>query len=84
MYSVFIRELNRMINEITTSSAISKNNIYEVVFSGNTCMLHLATKVNPRSLGRFPYTPELNGGVYVQASRLGQASLSRPSGRVNP
>jgi uncharacterized 2Fe-2S/4Fe-4S cluster protein (DUF4445 family) len=34
-------------------------------------MLHLVAGVNPRSLGRYPYTPVLRGGEYVTARDVG-------------
>jgi uncharacterized 2Fe-2S/4Fe-4S cluster protein (DUF4445 family) len=70
LYTELIREINGMIFEITNNSGVSKDNIYEVIFSGNTCMLHLATGVNPYSLGKYPYTPEISGGQYIKAHDL--------------
>jgi uncharacterized 2Fe-2S/4Fe-4S cluster protein (DUF4445 family) len=64
MYSGVIQEINRLITEIAKKAAVKKNNIYEVVFSGNTCMLHLATNINPASLGKYPYTPVITGGIH--------------------
>ena len=71
MHSMFIGELNRMIGEITRSADVSPLNIYETVFSGNTCMLHLAVRINPASLGKYPFVPECSGGVSVPAKDLG-------------
>jgi len=68
MYSEFIEEVNRMIDQATQSSEIRKKNIYEVIYSGNTCMLHLATRVSPKSLGKYPYTPIITGGNYLKAA----------------
>ncbi|OPX43991.1 phenol hydroxylase P5 protein [Ruminiclostridium hungatei] len=67
MYSEVVREINSLIKEIVDSKGISNKNIYEVVFSGNTCMAHLVTNTNPQSLGKYPYTPEINGAVYLNA-----------------
>ncbi|MDS1030782.1 ASKHA domain-containing protein [Bacillota bacterium LX-D] len=68
MYSGLIAEINRMIADLTKRNNISRERIYEVVFSGNTCMLHLASNVNPCSMGRFPYHPEITGDVHLKAS----------------
>lgn len=68
MYSAVIEEINRMITELAKKNDIPKDQIYEVVFSGNTCMLHLAANVNPYSLGKFPYKPEITGGIHLKAS----------------
>lgn len=66
MYTGLIQEINRLITEIAKKAAVKKNNIYEVVFSGNTCMLHLAVNINPVTLGKYPYTPVINGGIHVK------------------
>ncbi|MHB9292882.1 hypothetical protein Holit_01995 [Hollandina sp. SP2] len=55
LFTVFIDCLNAMIETITTRPKISKTTIYEIVFSGNTTMLHLTTQTNPYSLGQYPY-----------------------------
>lgn len=68
MYTEIIREINRLIREIAESNGIFKENIYEIILSGNTCMLHLCSNINPQSLGRYPYTPEISGAVYFNAT----------------
>ncbi|MBU3129207.1 ASKHA domain-containing protein [Clostridium tagluense] len=67
MYSEITKELNRMIQKNIDATGIDKKNIYEVIFSGNTCMIHLAANVNPYSLGKYPYTPLLRGGTSLSA-----------------
>ncbi|MDR3579800.1 MAG: ASKHA domain-containing protein [Oryzomonas sp.] len=75
-----ITELNRLAREVSTKAGIDVEEIYEVVFSGNTCMLHLAAGVNPAPLGKNPFTPTLTGNSHVAASALGLAIA--PSGLV--
>ncbi|OAA90511.1 ASKHA domain-containing protein [Clostridium ljungdahlii] len=65
MYSGISKELNSMTEKITKETGIDKKYIYEAIFSGNTCMIHLAANVNPYSLGKYPYTPKLRGGNYL-------------------
>ena len=67
MYSEIRKELNDMIEKNAKESGIDKKYIYEVIFSGNTCMIHLAANVNPYSLGKYPYTPKLRGGDYLSS-----------------
>ena len=67
MYSEITKELNSMIQKNIEGMGIDKKNIYEVIFSGNTCMIHLAANVNPYSLGKYPYTPLLRGGTNLSA-----------------
>lgn len=67
MYSAIISELNGMIEKNAIESGIDRKYIYEVIFSGNTCMIHLAANANPYFLGKYPYTPLLRGGDYLSA-----------------
>lgn len=67
MHTGLIQEINRMIAEIAKQARVNKSHIYEAVFSGNTCMLHLAANVNPESLGKYPYTPVISGGRHLKA-----------------
>jgi uncharacterized 2Fe-2S/4Fe-4S cluster protein (DUF4445 family) len=71
LHRSFIDVLNNMIDTMTAESNSNKTNIYEIVFSGNTAMLHLAAGINPYSLGQYPYTPQLWGGSYLNAQELG-------------
>jgi uncharacterized 2Fe-2S/4Fe-4S cluster protein (DUF4445 family) len=75
MYFALINELNHLLIEAATKAKINRHHVYEIVFSGNTCMLHLATRVNPASLGKYPYLPALYGHDQVHAADHGlQAS----------
>lgn len=71
MYSEVINEINRMLHEIADRSDINEESIYEIIFSGNTCMLHLASNTNPESLGKYPYTSQVDGDIYLNASEHG-------------
>jgi len=68
-----IAEINQHISEVCSAAKVSNTDIWEIVFSGNTTMLHLATGVNPASLGKYPYTPALDGGRHLWAADLGLA-----------
>lgn len=71
MYQQLLNELNSMISQMIKEANIDKENIYEAVFSGNTCMLHLATKANPCSLGKYPYAPQISGGNHLSVGEIG-------------
>jgi uncharacterized 2Fe-2S/4Fe-4S cluster protein (DUF4445 family) len=75
-----IRELNGLVGSLCAGSGVAPARIHEAVFSGNTAMLHLAVGADPRSLGKFPYTPVLRGGEYLDAAAVGLAIA--PKGRV--
>lgn len=67
MYKGVTTEINNMIIQLCKSKDVDFKNIYEVIFSGNTCMLHLAANVNPSSLGKYPYDPQIYGGNHIAA-----------------
>ncbi|MBP2636188.1 MAG: methylamine methyltransferase corrinoid protein reductive activase [Firmicutes bacterium] len=71
LYTEIINSINTMISDLTRSTNIKPQHIYEIIFSGNTCMLHLALNTNPASLGKYPYTPVLWGDSYHAAAELG-------------
>lgn len=71
MRRTIIDEINSMISKVSRKNFIDTKNIYEIVLSGNTCMLHLAAGVNPYSLGKYPYQPVLWGGEYLKARDAG-------------
>jgi uncharacterized 2Fe-2S/4Fe-4S cluster protein (DUF4445 family) len=66
-----INEINRLTRQVVEETGLSQGRIYETIFSGNTCMLHLAAGVNPASLGRYPYTLLLTGGEYRDGAEMG-------------
>jgi uncharacterized 2Fe-2S/4Fe-4S cluster protein (DUF4445 family) len=66
--SSLLMEINRLIGEAAAEAGIATDSIHEVIFSGNSCMLHLATGVDPAPLGRIPFTPTIRGGNHLPAS----------------
>lgn len=65
-----IAEINRLIGRMMAEAGVSRNEIYEAVLSGNTCMLHLAAGVDPTSLGHFPYAVSLTGDEIRSAAAM--------------
>ncbi|MDR2795896.1 MAG: ASKHA domain-containing protein [Spirochaetaceae bacterium] len=65
LYRDFVTVLNGMIRGLAARAGINSEYIYELVYSGNTTMLHLACDTDPSSLGRYPYTPKITGGLHV-------------------
>lgn len=63
--------LNDLIEKVTGEGVVAKEQVYEVIFSGNTCMLHLAAGVDPAPLGKIPFTPSITGGIHLPAALLG-------------
>ncbi len=71
MHGTLMEALDGMISTVTSQAGVARDHIYEVVFSGNTCMLHLATKVDPAPLGKHPYTPAISAGRSLPAVDCG-------------
>jgi uncharacterized 2Fe-2S/4Fe-4S cluster protein (DUF4445 family) len=76
LHGELIRDINRQIADLAAQAGIALNYIYEAVFSGNTTMLHLATRTDPASLGKYPYTLSLDGGQHVRAREI-ELSISQ-------
>lgn len=76
LHGQFIDILNEMTQQVAAKASVLRQSIYEFIFSGNTCMLHLAVKETPASLGKFPYTPVVEGDCYYQAAALGLEASS--------
>ena len=76
LHRELMAEIDRLIGVLASEARIPRRRIYEAVLAGNTCMLHLAARVNPEPLGRYPYTPTLQGGDYLPAATVG-LTLSR-------
>lgn len=70
MYKGITDELNEMIKTVSCKGNINPENIYEVIYSGNTTMIHLACDADPSSLGKYPYTPLILGGNSIPATML--------------
>jgi uncharacterized 2Fe-2S/4Fe-4S cluster protein (DUF4445 family) len=80
LHRELMAELDRMIGQLAADARVPRRRIYEVVLSGNTCMLHLAAKVDPAGLGRFPYRSAVTGSQHLAAEAVG-LTISR-GGRV--
>jgi len=76
LHRELMAEIDRMIGVLAAEARVPRRRIYEVVLSGNTCMLHLAARVDPQPLGQYPYTPTLTGGQHLPAADLGLSIAS--------
>ncbi len=71
LHGILRDELNVLLGQLATSSGVRLHQVYEVVLSGNTCMLHLATGAPTAQLGKYPYTPSIRGGNSLLANDVG-------------
>ncbi|MDR1574570.1 MAG: ASKHA domain-containing protein [Treponema sp.] len=77
LYKAFIEKLNLMIGDLIQKTKVNPAHIYELVYSGNTTMLHLACNIDPVGLGKYPYTPAINGGCHITEKALNISPFAR-------
>jgi len=71
LFEAFLTAFGTLRDSVTKAAQVDPKYIYEVVFSGNTCMLHLATNTDPSPLGKYPYLSNIKGGEIIPAAGLG-------------
>jgi uncharacterized 2Fe-2S/4Fe-4S cluster protein (DUF4445 family) len=77
LYEAFLAAFTELLGGMIADSGINAADIYEVVYSGNATMLHLAANVDPSSMGRYPYLTNLKGDSYITADNLGLSESAR-------
>lgn len=70
MHGLLIDEVGHLITRLAQEGSVEPRLVYEIVFSGNTCMLHLGARHSPASLGKYPYHCTLAGNEYRLAHRF--------------
>lgn len=63
--------LSGLTDQLCRDHGIARQRIYEMVVGANATMVHLLLGVNPRSLGRAPFSPVFRRGVTVSAAEAG-------------
>jgi len=71
-----VNTLNEIIKETTQKAKIDKNNIYETVIVGNTCMHHLFLGLDPTNLAPSPYIPVIKENLRLKAKDIPELSLN--------
>lgn len=59
LYGTVTNAIGALLDELAQATGVAREEVREIVYSGNTAMLHLATGTDPASLGKHPYTPKL-------------------------
>jgi uncharacterized 2Fe-2S/4Fe-4S cluster protein (DUF4445 family) len=62
-----------MTGELVEDAGVSRENVYELAFSGNTTMEHLLCGIDVTQLGSVPFAPAHERGLMLPASQLGPA-----------
>ena len=66
-----VEACDAMIGELADQAGIARQRIYELTFSGNTTMLQLLCRIDPRGLGQLPFVPATGNPLLVDAHELG-------------
>jgi len=80
LQSAAVSTINSALDALLKKSGVDRNQIYEAVVVGNSCMNHLFLGINPGSLSSAPYQPVIADPVSTNAAELGLAI--NPLGRV--
>lgn len=60
--------LSDIIDELSDTAGIKKDDIYELSVAGNTCMHHLFLNISPKSLAVSPYNPVVKEALSVDST----------------
>ncbi len=71
LHKMLIEQVNNILNELSNSSDVGLDEIYEVTIVGNMAMHHFLLKLDSTFLGLAPYAPVIRESYTVTASELG-------------
>lgn len=84
LHRTVIEASNEMIGELADQAGVGRERIYDLTFSGNTTMLHLVCRIDPRYLGEMPFVPATGRRLVFEASELGLRVHARGRAYVLP
>ncbi len=71
LHGQIVNAINASVSVMCSQARISPDNIYAITLVGNTTMLHLLLKVDPRYIASAPFTPAFTATVKLRAQELG-------------
>lgn len=71
LQGIIAETINGIITELLATGGIGNDEISQMVFAGNTTMMHLLFGIDPRNIMLAPYTPATTSFPPVLAKRLG-------------
>jgi uncharacterized 2Fe-2S/4Fe-4S cluster protein (DUF4445 family) len=69
--SGIISAIGELLSQLCSQASIAGEQIYELVFTGNTTMEHLLCGLEVKQLGEVPFTPTYGYGFIIPAAQLG-------------
>ena len=76
--------LAELLNELVTEAGVTREDIYQLTFAGNTTMEHILCGIDPSALGQAPFVPAFREAMEEDASALGLAVHPEASSYVFP
>lgn len=67
---IVLGAVNELIDKACKEAGISRQDILEISFAGNTTMQHLLCGIDPTQLGQVPFTPSHHRGLLLRAADL--------------
>lgn len=71
LQGLVVKTINNIIIELLTTGEIKNDQILQIVFAGNTVMMHLLFGIDPTNIMLAPYTPATTSFPPMQAKHLG-------------
>lgn len=84
LHNVLVRAINHQIRDFLSEHGLEEKDIVKLTFTGNTTMLHLLLKEDPRSIAFAPYQPRFTAEQHRTGADLGLASHERAFVKVLP
>ncbi len=70
MQKLAVKGMNTVIHQVCSNFQRDPQHIYEVTVVGNTAMHHLFLGIEPKHLGKAPYTPAISDSIDLKAEKL--------------
>ncbi|MDH4217687.1 MAG: ASKHA domain-containing protein [Candidatus Aminicenantes bacterium] len=71
LQELIVRTINHLIESASQKTRMSPSDVYYASFSGNTTMIHLLLKLEPRYIREEPYVPTFNDLPLIDGRELG-------------
>jgi uncharacterized 2Fe-2S/4Fe-4S cluster protein (DUF4445 family) len=84
LQSLIISCINELLDSLVQRSAIKHDDIYKVVFAGNTTMMHLMMGLDASNIATAPFIPVTTGMQHFEPGNLGLHMNENGSGTVLP
>ncbi len=71
--------INSIIDDVTSIAGIHPTEIVDITVVGNTCMHHIFLCLDPKNIGRSPFTPAIKSSLNIKTREIGFKNLLKVS-----